>query len=480
MAFVNKSERKFEYIQLNSTAIGPGAYLGQSEYKKSQSTAPFLTTSQRMNEKSLRGHSPGPGSYNPPEKHQRTLQDSSLRIPFTSRTERFSSKSSKLIPGPGSYNISTSWSKKRSRRAPRYSQPLVFYRTPSVPSIPTHQESSGYQPMKDGSLIRLFDHEMFMKSKESISKANKKKEGNRSSSSKGTAWGKSKSKRVVDMKMTTGNSLGPGSYNPTTGTLGATYKVKPSSMFASSSKRGCQVPLSYRERISDSESGEEGSPGPGYYYDPEIQTGFRAKSVPRNNQCFSSKSMRFRDKEFTYIGPGYYESGVQALASHKPGLSKAPFSSTNIRFKPNYEMNPGPGYYELEHSILESERQELGRHGAFGITEKRFSSTKRSETPGPGYYPPDSYKKIGLIPTIENKPSSMFLSKSKRDLRAPQEKSASPAPGSYETSQTIGMKKSVSTGNLYASILKVDRSKKKVGFNAQTDRFNEYGSRGNF
>jgi hypothetical protein len=480
MAFVNKSERKFEYTQSNSTAIGPGAYLGQAEYKKSQSTAPFLTTTQRMNEDSLRGYSPGPGSYNPPEKHQRTLKDSTLRIPFTSRSERFSSKSSTLIPGPGSYNISTSYSKKRSRGAPRYSQPLVFYRTPSVPSIPTNQESSGYHPMKDGNLIRLFDNEMFMKSKESISNTNKKKEGNKSNPSKGTAWGKSKSKRVVDMKMATGNAIGPGSYNPTAGTLGATYKVKPSSMFASSSKRACQVPLSYRENISDSESGEEGSPGPGFYYDPDLQTGFRSKTVPKDNQCFSSKSMRFRQKETTKVGPGYYESGLQSQTSLKPGLSKAPFSSTNIRFKNNYEMNPGPGYYELDHSMLESERKALGRHGAFGITEKRFSSTKRSETPGPGFYPPDSYKKIGLVPTIENKPSSMFLSKSKRDLQAPQEKNASPAPGSYETAQTIGMKKSVSTGNLYASIMKLDRNKKKVGFNAQTDRFDEHDSRGNF
>ena len=50
----------------------------------------------------------------------------------------------------------------------------------------------------------------------------------------------------------------------------------------------------------------------------------------------------------------------------------------------------------------------------------------------------------------------------------------------YETSKRMGLKKSVSTGNLYASIMKLDMNKKKVAFNAQTDRFNEHESRGIF
>lgn len=482
MAFVSKSERKFEYSQLNTTAIGPGAYLGQLDYKKAQAAAPFLTTTHRMNEKSTKHESPGPGSYTAPEKQSRiSNQDISHRVSFTSRSERFNSKYPKLMPGPGSYNISSNWIKKKSRRNSKYSQQLMYFRTPSVPSIPTGQESQGYTTTNDGNLVRLFDQEIFTKSKESSAGQFQSKELSRNNSSKGTAWGKSKSRRVPDAKMSTNSSIGPGTYNLAFGTSGALYKIKPSSMFASSSKRPCHLPSTARDKLSNDsidESGEEGLPGPGYY-DSDLQTGFRSQSVPRSNQCFSSKTQRFKEKEPSYVGPGYYENLPQKIGSRKPGGSKAPFSSTNLRFKHNHDLQPGPGYYEIELNTSDTERKTLGRHGAFGATEKRFSSSKRHQTPGPGYYPPDSYKKIGLNSTIEKKASSMFVSKSKRDLLAPPEKTTSPAPGSYELSQEFGLKKSSTFGNMYASIMKSDKINKQVGFNAQTDRFNELGNQGN-
>lgn len=68
MAFVTRAERKLDYAINGATNVGPGAYIGHSQYKAPKAYAPFASTTERDIHKAFgQSVSPGPGSYTNPE-----------------------------------------------------------------------------------------------------------------------------------------------------------------------------------------------------------------------------------------------------------------------------------------------------------------------------------------------------------------------------------------------------------------------------
>ena len=55
-----------------------------------------------------------------------------------------------------------------------------------------------------------------------------------------------------------------------------------------------------------------------------------------------------------------------------------------------------------------------GKQGVFGTTEKRFTQNKNLENPGPGHYPPDAHKRVGMHNSANRKGMSVFTSKAGR------------------------------------------------------------------
>mmetsp|Transcript_4099 Transcript_4099/g.3954 ORF Transcript_4099/g.3954 Transcript_4099/m.3954 type:complete len:333 (+) Transcript_4099:697-1695(+) len=256
------------------------------------------------------------------------------------------------------------------------------------------------------------------------------------------------------------------------------YKFKPSAAFASVTKRTSYIPEPGRQTSTDEndeseeEGGEEGIPGPGYYYNEENISSFKPAKVPRNLQYFGSKSIRFKSQGLpNSLGPGYYGDLRKPIAQKKPGDSKAPFSSTKTRFQHSVDPNPGPGSYKNDDIGESLQKKVWGRQGVFGSTERRFAPTKNQETPGPGYYPPDAHNRVGLHNSALHKPSSVFTSKAARDGQL--KSTETPAPGTYEIPSSIGAKRSPTspTHPLLTHINEV--SKKNVGFNSQADRFRQ-------
>jgi hypothetical protein len=211
------------------------------------------------------------------------------------------------------------------------------------------------------------------------------------------------------------------------------YKYRPSSSFASSSKRDCYIPPSNKPPQEEDEiSDDEQAPGPGYYSLGASVTAFSAKSVPERLQFFGSTVSRFKPvrPETANIGPGMYGELRKPIAAKKPGDSKAPFSSTKTRFQANVDSSsPGPGAYKGETLVDSVNKKVWGKQGVFGSSEQRFVEKTESQL-GPGYYPPDADKRIGSHNSASRKQGSAFLSKVKR--QACTKNTDTPAPGTYE------------------------------------------------
>lgn len=135
-----------------------------------------------------------------------------------------------------------------------------------------------------------------------------------------------------------------------------------------------------------------GTPGPGYYYDDRMTSGFKSAKYPEYKQNFQSNLQRFPDenKNLT-VGPGTYfsEKNIEQkyLKENKKGKV---YPITTIAKEPiekYIEINPGPGQYDTSSSFRNTKRN-LSNYN-FGSTEKRFvdmNKTSKVVTPGPGSY----------------------------------------------------------------------------------------------
>lgn len=436
MAFVTRAERKIN-LHAHGNEVGPGAYIGLSNYKKSTNFAPFSTSADRSTDKST--YTPGPGSYIelfPKQKGRNAPGHSSA---FASHSSRFEGKA-KEVPGPGAYDIEKKISPKKLHNKLEFTANWI--RLPSAPSIP--RLGYGYDETPSGDLIMHKGPNVIKgDSKDSVGPGHYNPKY--STSAKVTRWRQSPSNR--DGFIQPSSSPGPGSYSQLE--KGPRYKKNPTAVFASASKRATDITIELKESSS--------IPGPGKYV---YENTFSHNPNPFSPQNFGSNCQRFysQSPEPTHLGPGCYN--VQdTLKKTKNFDSKAPFCSTDARFAKQNNGSPGPGTYHGD----EYQKKVWGKLGAFGCTEKRFVDPK-SECPGPGSYSVEP--KVGIHNSVFFKGSSVFISRSKR-IAENLPINDVPPPGYYEVQGHIGKVKSEVRTKLTIS----KEEPPKVAFNAQSERF---------
>jgi len=473
-----------DYMGKPATDLGPGAYVGTDPPKSIHAYAPFSSTTTR--DQQTAAFTPGPGSYSASNLlgskpiYADPLAGERLTGPFASKNERFHDKKQDLAPGPGAYETPVTWSKARKAPSKQEWNSMNWLRLPSAPSIPAPSQAFGYDETANGELVMQKNpekvYEGTMKDCVGPGHYNVRKP-DEVWKSKGNAWGISKAQRLATSAPATGQKVGPGSYNEFQISLAPMYKFRPNAVFASTAKRASYVPTSdikaaKSEPDSEEEEEKDGAvPGPGTYFNPEQASSFKVRPVPQRLQFFGSTSSRFDRKRppNPAVGPGTYGDMRKPVVPNKVSEGKAPFSSKDQRFHKRPDSNPGPGSYKELHFTEDSKRKVWGRQGVFGTTEKRFvAQTGPLSTPGPGYYPPDADRRVGIHNSVKRKPLSVFASKSKRSLEL---KHDGPAPGQYEAVSGFSPKQSVGgTGNPLLAGLG-ENKKREAAFNSKSQRF---------
>ena len=505
MAFTTRSLRE-NGAPVESAAgamVGPGSYLGQEAYKVSQAYAPFASTAGRdMGGASGSRAVPGPGAYASAhggiagEVRRRAATASNC---FASGVKRFEGPGVEMAaptPGPGTYAEGNAWVRRAgSTPAAALASParrMTFRRTPTAPSVPARNQSSGYEEGRNGELVmqrpNMTGHDGT--GADSVGPTQYRPNFKALERSRQTNFGASRSSRsAIGVGGGAQDTPGPGAYATQgrgVGGLGgkvgrgadgsaaggsnssgegsvapdafeAAQAAQPSSNFAS------RVP-----RLSG--SGDDGEqrdpgPGPGTY---ETLKAITLKSAPRAHQFFGSTSKRAYEVDAPSLlsapmqlktpGPGQYAERRTSFAPARMGPDAAPFTSTQRRFSmagtgSNPKALPGPGQYSNDDPRFVSSalsRKVVGRNGAFGTTTDRFissSNQSNDEAPGPGAYI-DSTKLItgeGIRQAAMRKPSAAFASGTIRFNHKPRtengaeggavgssESLGAPPPGTYE------------------------------------------------
>ena len=491
MAFVCRAERTMDYISRHGTELGPGSYMGQEPPKQAHAFAPFSSTTERdLNPGVL--YTPGPGSYSAtnlmssgiiPGGRGASIDHfgrEKLYGPFASRDERFKAKKAEPVPGPGTYDTGANWNKAKKTPVKQEWNSMNWLRLPSAPSIPAPNQAFGYDETPAGELVMQKNPEKMYEGtyKDSVGPGHyNARKADEVWRTRGTAWHKSKAKRLATSAPGTTEKVGPGSYNEFQINLAPMYKFRPNAVFASGTKRTTSIPAGKRKEPEDSEDEEEDiaevAPGPGHYDVLRQATGFKTKPVPERLQFFGSTSARFDRKPPLNpgVGPGTYGDLRKPLVPKKVSEGKVPFSTKDIRFQARPDTNPGPGSYKEPHFTEDTKRRAWGRQGVFGTTEKRFVGTiPTTAGPGPGYYPPDAHKRVGIHNSVNRKQLSVFASKTGRSADL---KPDGPAPGQYELPSTFNEKRITSgTGNpLLAGV--GDHKKREAAFNIKSQRFTQ-------
>lgn len=458
MAFVSRAERKLHTV--DSTTIGPGAYLSHNQYSSNPSFAPFTSTSERNFLKQANtSMTPGPGCYSIPQSNTDSYSIDNwghlkTSAPFASQLKRFKYEDVSSSPGPGAYVVQDKW--KSKKKNPKAQNGVNWARIPSAPSIPTHQQAFGYDQGPSGELVMQKNPELVHAGTFNNSVGPGHYNVQEKKKPRGGSWSKNRSTRASSKKPTTGPDIGPGSYSDSKLNLGPMYKLKQNAVFLS--------------KLKDNSLSESKAPGPGSYNADKVSGFTKVKKVPRSLQNFGSSSLRFKQKYGEYdVGPGQYTTSNQDFVKTQ-GDSKAPFSSSNTRFRYTSTITPGPGAYK-EQDISDSINKKVwGRQGVFGSSERRFTHKTSSQTPGPGHYPADCHSKIGTSNSMHGKPSAVFLSKSTKGIKP---KTQGPAPGEYEIPSRFGASKPP-TVSMHPALSKVTRTKSEgnLGFVSRAERFN--------
>jgi len=146
---LTRSERKCDLVLDRTPAsVAPGSYLGIAAYTVPKSKAPFSTTGKRHDLVNIE-LVPGPSDYNVPMESTVTWGNGMLAS-RTKRSDPCGSSTSLETPGPGNYNIATSWKPQMVRSS---SSSCVITPSRTTPTIPT--KSYGYVEKEDGSLKEM-------------------------------------------------------------------------------------------------------------------------------------------------------------------------------------------------------------------------------------------------------------------------------------------------------------------------------------
>jgi hypothetical protein len=483
MAMVSRAPRDTSLSRSTTDAnVGPGSYGGPDVYTVNHGYAPFGGTDTRsMRLTASKDVTPGPGSYHSQKEQARQLAASSS---FVSQEKRFQERTegNNDAPGPGSYNPPSKWGKNSSHRPPNAGGgnesggggQVSWVRVATVPSVPTRDQSYGYEESDRGELIQQKPPEgqYSGKGRDIVGPGHYDPSveflGTMKNSRSAPAFGKSRSSRS---KVSGSNNPGPGTYNSSI-TIRDPQDKKPSAAFVSKVRRPYEV---------DPSEDVMTAPGPGAY-NPMLGSMTRPY-VPETLQFFGSTTKRpwdnaregRRSRSSQSPGPGSYKNTLTAFPK-KAILSMteaAPFSTTAGRFAGNStvdrEEKPGPGSYAVDTAmslVTELKKKPVGRRGVFGTTADRWNAAEpTAEMPGPGTYAEEvegaasgsskerekeKGKRVG-------KPLSSFAS---RTVRGDKQKESAPPPGAYEVPSAF----SSSTRKKYAG------GKVNAVFNTSSER----------
>ena len=524
MAFVYRAERdmKYDSTEVNDTA--PGSYdLGSSFRSQEKNAAPFNSLVRRNKNSFIPiNETPGPGTYE--REYQNVLEhkktkpkeiniyqavESNIlpqqlidlykkreRVAFNTKGERFKYNSDKknidLIPGPGSYDISTSFSSinnsdiKKKQNKLKFGEVLTtgsIYRKTTIPSW----ENFGYEDTKEGLEKMIEDPEK-------------------------------------DIKFTgeKNDTIGPGHYNINS-TWNANvikwrnpdklkYKSRTLSRennnknsFETNIKKDYKknndksVLLKYylnkryntvralKEKKDNSPTDFifDATPGPGYY--TQEFEGWKTKTNSKGSlQSFDTTAPRFQESKITKndLGPGFYYNfshpkekifpqykvGKLLNNSDKDAIKKSAFNLSNTKHDTTNKI--GPGSYDVSGNLM---KKKISNVDSFGIKEKRFKYKIDNENPGPGYY-------LGTNDLNDNKNenddknSPHLINKSLADNDEKKfvvEHYEPPPIGSYNPGLVLSMNYKVQSN------VNAFQDNKKVGFGVQDKRFN-YNNKSDF
>jgi len=488
MAFVHRAERTTGGVESRTgPGLGPGSYeLGAQPTEQLRGRAPFGSTAERLGSGS-QFVTPGPGTY---IYDQPLVTDGNETGAFASKTRRFAARDDDEMPGPGEYTQPDRWGtgKKGARFAPvpadqygaREGANVVWFRNPSAPSIPAHDQSYGYETGANGKLVRQPPPPggFSGKADDAPGPGDYHQEtgdfgaGNMHSSAKpGAGWSRSKAKRDFRTPGAGGDKdvPGPGTYNLVPSTApAASSSGRPLTGYSTSStafegvELGGTAPFkSGTGRFGKAKGSrlkkQEKSPGPGAY---TLPSSLKVHSRPEHLQFFGSTSRRSTDVDPTSYaapftmktpGPGSYEA---TSLFKKPAAARlggraaqaAPFNNKAIRFTGLKKTDaPGPGSYAPEKAgsmVRQLERKTQARNGVFGTSAERWSQPTESELGGPG---PGTYElemqlgEGGSRGGRRRRPqrSSTFASQTTR-FPAKDSQQDGPAPGDYDIAASFG------------------------------------------
>ncbi|XP_041057022.1 sperm-tail PG-rich repeat-containing protein 2 [Carcharodon carcharias] len=371
--------------------VGPASYNASSNKhccicKEGDGYAPFMSLANRDHDSifNVPGAllSPGPQHYDiaPVQEHIKGGQ--SMR----NKEARFKTVGADL-PGPGTYDVRPI--EKATKTFKPQSSTVVPIPSASAPSIPSSNQSYGYEEAEDGALSRHLPP-----SRAGIlGPAYYNPQYNEpypTRQYKGVHFGNRTSKRT-DFKVLEGP--GPGTYD-----LLKDHSVQYENlnMKNKDQKYESYVPR-YLEAVVQEEE-KKGFPGPAKY---EIKGLFDEKTslfdkLGPSHPPFLSQTKRFLPVKSITPAPGWYDDPRTALQSLKriSTKGKSPFGQNAARFVEDWRAaeEPGPGTYNITHHTLARESQRKTNfdnpiRGGFGSTVPRLqlASTKQN-MPGPADY----------------------------------------------------------------------------------------------
>jgi len=420
MALIRAPRQTGDFGQHQAIAPGPGQYNLVLDTKKNSSFpiryAPFNTSTNRLLLHYKDNDEPGPGNYKWKSSFDVEKRACSTAN-FMSRDKKIAELQIMNSPGPAAYGRVSDWRRELRKRNAATALPqarALAYNVcppPTAPSIPTWEQSFGYDQAKNsGTLQARAPKEKRLKKNETAGPGAYEISGNLLKESIGSCFHKSQSIRKPFE--VTNEFPGPGNYIGTTAPsitgLAPQLKdqYKPTAAFASTQRRF----KSFRKKI----------PGPGEYLCDRKQTSAELFALGKI-QCFGSMQKRKTDiGETSNPGPGSYNqlSQFQAVAEVQTkaaalGLDQfAPFQSSATRTlgdPVDQNLNPGPGAYNSDSSSLNVNL--AGRFGVFGTTSTRFHERPGLEGPGPADY---ELRQKSRITYEDIRPTAQFRSKTKR------------------------------------------------------------------
>lgn len=453
---------RFPNSALSNTppVVGPGSYTHNLVIEDHRvGYAPFSQKAERFQD--LTSWTPGPGAYDDYKKTITLAQTNPLSS-FASTEERFHPQVKKRDPGPGSYSLDLGWEKPSFRVDTGHvdTTPSESAISPysTSPSIPTPNQSYGYEDGKDGLRMKkppFLGHTG--KGKDTVGPGEYPIEEyvNKMNYYSKPQIGFSKSPRS---KISINPNPGVGAYDP---------------QFPRESDKLLLPSTVFRSKTTRDFTGKSKTPGPGAYHIPTSLL----KPLPEEHvQAFGTLAPRMteigggggggggggrhdglKNVQKGTPGPGAYN---EPRSIHIPPPAAHSFNSTAERFARTDTMPLGPGQYDPSVPRYKPASRTIS---AFGSLSSRFNPTGTPDTNTPAAVGPGSYTHEDSLVTIFRKkqPSSFFTNAAPRFRPLTTDNNI--GPGEYNTATSTLNLPSQTTlqGTILpsASFLAVDRNK---------------------